>query len=122
MVLESIYDLAYESSNPEPGRPTILDIIRHEILTTFPPPSPFDKRISQRLYNLDAFLKETARLRHTGGLIVSRIVNKRNGWTTGDGLYLLPYNARIGFPGRSIHTDAEFYKRPEEHIHARFYR
>ena len=58
MAVESIYGLAYQSSNPEPGRPTILDVIRHEILTTFPPPSPFDKRISQRLYNLDAFLKE----------------------------------------------------------------
>ncbi|KAJ6258873.1 Cytochrome P450 monooxygenase paxP [Drechslerella dactyloides] len=119
----TFYDLAHLSSltpNDAYDRDP-ADLLRAELLDVFPPPHEFNKRYMQRLYNLDAFLKETLRLRLVGATHSERLVTARAGITTKSGLYL-PYGTAFSFPGSPRLADPDVFEKPTEHRHVRFYR
>ncbi|KAF3927466.1 hypothetical protein ABW21_db0208738 [Orbilia brochopaga] len=119
----TFYDLAYLSSlapNAAYDRPP-ADLLRDELLRVFPPPHEFNKRYMQRLYNMDAFLKETLRLSLVGAAHSERLVTAKGGYTTKSGLYL-PCGTAFSFPGKPRMADPEVFESPLEHRHVRFYR
>ncbi|EPS45168.1 hypothetical protein H072_832 [Dactylellina haptotyla CBS 200.50] len=117
----TLYDLAYLASKTPPGEQTPEEMLREELISVFPPPHEFNKRYMQRLYNMDAFLKETVRLSLVGAIHSERNVIAKGGFTTSAGIHL-PQGASFTFPAVSRITDPEVYDRPTEHLYTRFYR
>ncbi|KAF3931956.1 hypothetical protein ABW20_dc0101826 [Dactylellina cionopaga] len=116
----TLYDLSYLGSKAAPGE-TPVEMLREELIRVFPPPHEFNKRYMQKLYNMDAFMKETVRLSLVGAIHSERNVTAKGGLTTSTGIYL-PQGASFTFPAISRVTDPEVYERPKEHVYTRFYR
>ncbi|EWC44175.1 hypothetical protein DRE_07000 [Drechslerella stenobrocha 248] len=119
----AIYDLAYLPSQvPSDAYPRPpADILRDEVMAVFPPPHTFNRRYMQRLYNMDAFLKETARMSLIGALHSERLVTAPAGFTTSSGLHM-PHGTAFAFIGSPRVLDPEIFERAGEHRYTRFYR
>jgi len=118
---DCIYDMASLSANVQPSFKTVTDQLREEAMAVFPSSSAIDKRSLPKLSMLDAFMKESARLRLSGGLAMIRMVTNPNGWTTSDGSLWFPKDSLIGFPSRPMHLDNGVYKDPMQHDWTRFH-
>ncbi|KAF3173926.1 hypothetical protein EYR41_004379 [Orbilia oligospora] len=117
----TLYDLSWLASKTQPGEQTPSEMLRDEIMHVFPPPHEFNKRYMQRLYNMDAFLKESVRLSLIGAIHSERNVTAKGGYTTSNGWYL-PKGTQFTFPAKARMEDEEVYERPKEHLYTRFYR
>ncbi|KAK6530131.1 hypothetical protein TWF694_003500 [Orbilia ellipsospora] len=117
----TLYDIAHLATKTAPGEQTPEEMLREEIMTVFPPPHEFNKRYMQKLYNMDAFLKETVRLGLIGAIHSERNVIAKGGLTTSQGIYL-PQGVSFAFNADSRVKDPEVYDRPGEHLYTRFYR
>lgn len=121
LCIDCIYDMATLSATAFPGSKTITEQLRDEVLSVFPSSDSIIKRSLPKLNMLDAFVKESARLRLAGGLGMIRLVSNPNGWTTSDGSLWFPRGSLVGFPSRPMHLDACAYKDPMRHDWTRFY-
>ncbi|KAK6500177.1 hypothetical protein TWF481_010529 [Arthrobotrys musiformis] len=117
----TLYDIAWLASKTQPGEQTPSEMLREEIIRVFPPPHEFNKRYMQRLYNMDAFLKESVRLSLIGAIHSERNVTAKEGYTTACGWHL-PQGAQFSFAAKAKMEDEEVYEHAKEHVYTRFYR
>ncbi|KAK6337365.1 hypothetical protein TWF730_002767 [Orbilia blumenaviensis] len=117
----TIYDLAWLASKTQPGEQTPSEMLREEIMRVFPPPHEFNKRYMQKLYNMDAFLKESVRMGLIGAIHSERNVIAKEGFTTAAGWHL-PRGTQFTFSARARMEDEEIYEQAKEHMYTRFYR